>query len=463
MVFNIEDGGVGVDLAKVVEAIRRADPDIVALEEAMGNTGRIANALGWRHASARTQILSRYPIIDPPGGEGVFVFVELRPGRVAAVANVHLPSDPYGLDALVRGGSPADVLDLERRVRLPMVERALAVLRRSTEAEVPVILLGDFNAPSHLDWTTASVGSRTQVRTAIDWPVSRAIEAAGFRDTWREIHPDPVAEPGLTWWAARPAIGAGDPRPGDPQERIDIIYARGPAAIRNSQVVGEEGRPGIEIGVTPWPSDHRAVVSTLLLSLAPMPVLVAVGQRLVAAGDPLEVTWRRPGEVGEQLSIEPDGPIRSLEGTGQAGTLQLSTAGLTAGWYAAVLRSRGGGIVSQARFVIRAPGAQVELRTARPVYRVGGPIEVAWAGGPGNRWDWIAVFGRTERTHHEALIWEHTDARIDGTVRLDAASAVVDQSPAGGRWPLPPGDYEVAYLLDDSDERVAEAPLTIVA
>ena len=31
MVFNIEEGGEGVDLAKVVEAIRVADPDIVAL------------------------------------------------------------------------------------------------------------------------------------------------------------------------------------------------------------------------------------------------------------------------------------------------------------------------------------------------------------------------------------------------------------------------------------------------
>ena len=47
MVFNIEEGGAGVDLGKVVEAIRRADPDIVALQEAMGNTARVADALGW--------------------------------------------------------------------------------------------------------------------------------------------------------------------------------------------------------------------------------------------------------------------------------------------------------------------------------------------------------------------------------------------------------------------------------
>ena len=35
MAFNIEEGGAGVDLGKVIEAIRLADPDIVVLQEAM--------------------------------------------------------------------------------------------------------------------------------------------------------------------------------------------------------------------------------------------------------------------------------------------------------------------------------------------------------------------------------------------------------------------------------------------
>ena len=68
MVFNIEEGGVGVDLGKVVEAIRRADPDVVALQEAMGNTARIADALGWGFASHRSQVLSPHPVVDPPVG-----------------------------------------------------------------------------------------------------------------------------------------------------------------------------------------------------------------------------------------------------------------------------------------------------------------------------------------------------------------------------------------------------------
>ena len=49
MEFNIEYGGTTVDFAKVVEAVRATDPDVVGLEEAETNTGRLARA----HARAR--------------------------------------------------------------------------------------------------------------------------------------------------------------------------------------------------------------------------------------------------------------------------------------------------------------------------------------------------------------------------------------------------------------------------
>ena len=391
MVFNIEDGGVGVDFGKVIEAIRLADPDIVALEEAMGNTARTADALGWEHASARTHVLSRHPIADPPDGDGVYVFVEVRPGEIVAVANVHQPADPYGPDLALRGGTPADVVDLERRIRLPKLERQLTVLPSLAAAGIPVFLLGDFNAPSHLDWTPATVGLRPHIRAAIDWPVSRAIEAAGLRDTWREIHPDPVADPGLTWWDDRPPTGGYEPGPDTPNDRIDVIYAAGPSITTDCRIVGEVGREDVAIGVDPWPSDHRGVVSTFLVRPAPAPVFA------------------------------PPPPSTS-----------------------------------------RAP-APVRLHTSKPAYRVGEPIEVSWAGGPGNRWDWIAIYrAPTGDLRYAHLIWLHTDSRIKGTVHLDAAAAVVDQSPAGGRWPLPPGAYEAVYLLDDSPEWVARVAFSIV-
>ncbi len=373
MVFNIEYGGTRVDFDKVIEAIQAADPDIVALEEAMGNTARIAAALGWPSASARTQVLSRHPVVEPADADGLFIYVEIEPGRIVAIVNVHLPAEPFGPSLLRAGGGDGDAIALENRVRRPALERPLAALARLTETNIPVFVLGDFNAPLDLDW-----------------PVSQALQAAGLRDTWREMNPDPIAAPGLTWPAARPAIGHDDPIPGARQDRIDAIFAAGPSTTLDSRIVGEPGRPGVALSVDPWPSDHRAIVATFRVAPAPMPI-----------------------SIGALAS--PDG------------------------------------------------GSPVRLRTSHVSYRVGEPINVAWANGPGNRWDWIAVYhAPAEELRDKDLVWLHTGARIHGRLQLDGAAAVVDQSPVGGRWPLQPGAYEVAYLLDDSHERVARAAFSIV-
>ena len=391
MVFNIEEGGEGVDLAKVVEAIVAADPDVVALQEAVTNAGRIAAALGWAFASDRSQVISRHQILEPTDGIGTHVLVEIRPGRVVAVASVHPPAEPYGPELAAHGASEADVIELERQIRLPVLETHLRTLPALAAAGLPVFLLGDFNAPSHRDWTAATVGRRWHVRLPVDWPMSRAIEAAGFRDAWREVHPDPVDAPGLTWWARRPPTGGYEPGPETPNDRIDLIYAAGPAVTSDCLIVGERGTPDVAIAVEPWPSDHRAVVATFEVVPGPMPASV----RAAAAVD---------------------------------------------------------------------RDAIPTLRLDRAVYRVGQAIEVTWHGGPGYRWDWIAVFpAPADDTRDSHLIWRHTGARLDGTVRLDADAAIVDQSSVGGRWPLPAGEYVVAYLLDDGPIAVARARLRIEA
>ncbi len=68
---------------------------------------------------------------------------------------------------------------------------------------VPSFVMGDFNVPSHLDWTPAVVAGG-RVKLAVDWPVTRIMADAGFTDSFRAVHPDPVAVPGLTWTAGTP-------------------------------------------------------------------------------------------------------------------------------------------------------------------------------------------------------------------------------------------------------------------
>ena len=190
--------------------------DIVGIEEGEHNAGVIAEALGW-YASDRTQVISRFPIVDPPGADGIYVWVEVLPGRFVAIGNVHLPSDPYGPYGIRDGASLAETLELEESVRLPAIQEQLAVLPALAAAGFPTFLTGDFNSPSHLDWTAAVSAVRPEVPYPVDWPVSRALADAGFRDSYREVHPNPLAVPGFTWTPGGPE---SDPQRGPRPDRL---------------------------------------------------------------------------------------------------------------------------------------------------------------------------------------------------------------------------------------------------
>jgi imidazolonepropionase-like amidohydrolase/endonuclease/exonuclease/phosphatase family metal-dependent hydrolase len=463
MTFNVEYGGTGVDFGKVVEAIELARADVVGLEEPEGNAPAIAAALGWKHVDLRSDVISRFPILDPPGGDGRYVLVEVRPAEVVALANVHLPSDPYGPQWLVDGRPLVEVLELERRVRLSKLEPVLRAL--AGRKDLPAFVVGDFNAPSHLDWTKAAVGLRPQLRAPVAWPVSVAVEAAGFVDSYRAVHGDPVQRPGLTWWAARPPVGDDFSR--DPQDRIDFVYAAGPLRVLRSEIVGEVDAPGVDLSLAPWPSDHRALVSTFELTPAPMPALVAVkGQRLVAVGDPLPVEFHNPGGIGRRVAI-----VRSeargahveearIAGSDPVaagrGALRLSTQGLAPGPYDVVLLSAGNGVVARSGFRARAPGEATQVATDRAVYAPGEAIGVSWSAGPGQRWDWIGVFpAAAPPTTDDILLWRHTGPSIDGRLALDGSA------PEDEKWPLAPGEYQVLYLLHDAIAPVASARFAV--
>src|SRR5262245_44989845 len=125
MTFNVWLGGVQVDLAQVVAAIKAARADVVGLQEAEGHPREIAAALGWLYVDERLQIISRYPLLNPPGADGLYTFIEPLPGQVIAMANAHLPSDPYGPDAVLAGSTPDKVQALELETRMPMLEEGL--------------------------------------------------------------------------------------------------------------------------------------------------------------------------------------------------------------------------------------------------------------------------------------------------------------------------------------------------
>ncbi len=450
MVFNIEYGGDLIDFRKVVETIRAGGAPIVAIEEAWAQMPRLANALGWPYYDKRTQIVSRLPLVERRGEHAAYTLVETSPGCAVAIVNVHLPSDPYAADLVRAGAGWAEVEALERKARLPSIQGSLAEIRAVAATGMPVFLAGDFNAPSYRD-------------DGQPWPVSQAVEAAGLRDSYRDVHPDPKASPGFTWWASRPQVKGWNPDPKDAQIRIDFLYSTATAKATASRILGERGNPAVAIGIEPWPSDHRAIVSKFDITPTPLPALVSVPHQAVTAGEELAVQFHAVADGGSVVLLPVGGDLRtSRVGARRAfakpgvGSLRFPTRSLAPGAYEAVLLNSAGAVVYRSPFWIEPRDAKPQLGTDRSFYKAGELITVAWRHAPGNRWDWVGVYpAGADPKGGDPGVWRHTKATVAGT-------AVLDANADGGGWPLAPGKYQVHLLLDDAYESLAEASFEVL-
>jgi hypothetical protein len=462
--FCKDAAGCPETLNQVVAAIRASGAEVVGLNEATMNTQLIADRLGW-HASPRTQIISRYPIVDPPGANGLYVFVEPLPGRVVAVSDVHLPADPYGPYELRDGATRAEVLELENDLRVPDLQDELQALPPLGARGIPVFLTGDFNSPSHLDWTQAVADARDDVPFPVQWPVSKALANAGFEDSFRAVNPNPVAKPGHTW-----TPGSPEGERVEVHDRIDWVLSSGPATATASQVVGESG-PNTDIAVDPWPSDHRGIASTFDVTPAEMPTLVAVEERSLEQGETLRVRFHG----GARVALVRGSNTVTSKSTGGAedGTLSFGTTTLPTGAYEAVLRNASGQALSRSRFWLYRPGTPTTVTTSKTTYKVGEPIKVSWKNAPGMKFDWLGLYSGGEsadNTHQTTcsaglcgnghyFLYTYTRNTIEGSTTFN------EDSPAGWKtWDqIGTGTYQIRLLLDDGYRSAAvSAPFKIV-
>jgi hypothetical protein len=469
MEFNIEYGGEQVDFQGVINAIKAGGASVVAIEEGYGNMPKVADGLGWPYHDPRTQIVSKYPLLEPPNSDGLFTYVEVMPGRVVAIANVHLPSKRYGPFQIDRNHADAnEVVDVEQAVRVPAVKAPLDAVQALAAKGVPVFLTGDFNAPSHLDYTDATVGIRKQVKFPIDWPVSELVEKAGLVDSFREVHPDPVADPGLTWPASRPHVDGYNPGPnGAEADRIDFIYSGGSAKPVSSVIVGEKGADGVDITSSPWPTDHRATVSTFEVAPASPPTLLSVSPKLLDLGDTAQIAYHIAAEdsgmTAPEIGVRTTGhhghgiDTSSLQLGEEDGTVRVPTARWIPGRRYEVVLSDGDDQAAppaaRNEVWVQAEGGTPEVSTTQSSYRAGEPITAAWNFAPGNRWDWVAVYKRGGNPHvNYYRMWEYTHSSVEGSFTFN------DRVHG---FPLDPGEYSVYLLQDDSYNKLAAGHFTV--
>ncbi|MEV5968417.1 HAD-IA family hydrolase [Streptomyces sp. NPDC051921] len=265
MSWNLWLGGamVGDHRAKQLAAIRASGADVVGLQETGGTaTQELAEALGWHHhhAGENLGILSRHPIVarlgDPDvgfyGAAGTRVLVDGE--HEVDVWTAHLHPTPYGpYEAAFDGLRDAELIAHED-VRLAQMRDTLQRIAKEAGEDRPVVLVGDFNAASHLDWPDVA------------WPVTKSAEEAGLRDSYREARPDPVRDPGHTWSPVHPVHPEEGERAGrpEPQDRIDYVLhnARGLRVLDSRTLVTGTPAPWPDVAANAWPSDHAAVVTT---------------------------------------------------------------------------------------------------------------------------------------------------------------------------------------------------------
>lgn len=298
MTFNILQGGedasnVGFNNAlfggsrfdELAAVVRLAKADVVGVQEDCGSD-KFLKALGdgWQRLGS---VYSRLPMQQVKVASYLTVVrLTLTAGRTVTLVNCHWspPAKCYGPDlaqqALKDDPKLADLTAVTKRIvdacAVPNGARGykatLEPLRVAIDAKESVILTGDFNESSHLDWTDAYAKSGadrwvknptgTPLRFAVPWPGSKALEAIGMKDSFRSIHADEVQKPGPTWTPEYPARTPGRRSFGDQcLDRIDRIYHSGAGlSATTAEVVGEVKAFADLVCSGRWPSDHRAVV-----------------------------------------------------------------------------------------------------------------------------------------------------------------------------------------------------------
>ncbi|MGO1053104.1 endonuclease/exonuclease/phosphatase family protein [Crossiella sp. CA198] len=276
MSANLWYGGTKVNdyRAKQVRFLREQAVDVVAMQETYSVAAKeLAAELGWHHyqASYSLGLISRHPIVAEyapvnAAGKtlsGAGIRIRLPDGREAVVWSAHLNYTPYGpYDACHAGMTNEQILRREEESQRPQEIRDILAELREELAEsgrTPVILAGDFNSPSHLDWTRAT--RKSHCGYALDWPTTREVAKAGLTDSYRAAHPDPASDPGNTWSPVYPWNDQA--AKAEPQDRIDFIHVKGPLRVLDSRtVVVGTPKPVPNHRDNEWTSDHAAVVST---------------------------------------------------------------------------------------------------------------------------------------------------------------------------------------------------------
>ncbi len=313
--FNIWQEGTEVKggYDAIIDEIVRSDADLIVLSEVRNYWfrnlhTRLVNSLkekGYQYygeKSEDTGLLSRYPIIEQTSlypvsfNHGSITKAKIKvDGHTVAFYSAHLDWKncslylPRGYNSSNWRQLDAPVVNIEdilkdnkKSKRDEAIQAFITDANKERSKGNLVILGGDFNEPSHLDWVSTTRNLYDHQGLVIQWPTTLSLEAAGFQDAYREQYPDPVSHPGFTFPSDNPAVKvsklAWAPK-ADERDRIDFIFYDpsqnlslkdiviiGPSSsiLRNQRVEEVSDDPFVA-PVNIWPTDHKALLATFAM------------------------------------------------------------------------------------------------------------------------------------------------------------------------------------------------------
>lgn len=209
--------------------------------------------------TTHTVIFSKMPIIDvSPIFKGIIIKIN---DASIGIFNIHLtdePYQPYQIAKIPYGDYPFIDSELEaiEQAKMARNKNILEIIEEIKLIEKKhnlstIVVLGDFNEPSHRDWTNETKNAKLHP-LKIEFPSVKLFENNNFVDSFRYIYPNPVINNGFTWptsnkYSEKETI----------QDRIDFILIKtNNMKIINAYIVGEKE-------FKTWPSDHRACICVL--------------------------------------------------------------------------------------------------------------------------------------------------------------------------------------------------------
>lgn len=288
----------------LIDVIDQTDSDVILLQEirSQGTIDILIDSLKKRgktyygnSLNISSALMSKYPLSSVESstelGKDSYAYtkgtITIKDQKIA-VYSVHLDWLNVGY-YLGRGycGTTWDKLDapiidadsvltynrLSRRKK--EVESLIVNMQKEADKGSLVIVGGDFNEPSHLDWQEDTKDIRDHAGMVINWDCSSMLYQAGYKDVYRDMYPNAVTHPGFTCNA-----GNKDAKPKDLQwslgiddrERIDLLYYLPSKNIKlkTAAIVGpkedfydgkiqfQQTEDNIIENIGVWPSDHKA-------------------------------------------------------------------------------------------------------------------------------------------------------------------------------------------------------------